>query len=111
MSAPRIRWSRRSRRETLKVLRVAEKRRELFARSRGRWYWRLLGRIAPRFRARCDDLAEERFYGRERGVLSFFRRLLAMGKPPRTKRSPAVTLAREKADSILAELKKARALS
>ncbi|HRW25725.1 MAG TPA: hypothetical protein P5298_15060 [Spirochaetia bacterium] len=108
MSAPRIRWSRRSRRETMKVIRVAEKRRELFTRSRGRWYWRLLGRVAPRFRARCDELADERFYGRERVVLSFFRRLLAMGKPPRTKRAPAVTREREKADAILAELKKAR---
>lgn len=71
MSRSRIRWTRRSRREHLKVIRVAEKR----------------------------------------GVLSFFRRLLAMGKPPRTKRAPAVTRERQKADAILAELRKARASS
>lgn len=111
MSRSRIRWTRRSRREHLKVIRVAEKRRDLFARSRERWYWRLLGRLVPAFRARCDQRAEERFYGRERGVLSFFRRLLSMGKPPRTKRVPAVTRERQKADAILAELRAARASS
>lgn len=111
MNRDRIRWTRRSRREHLKVIHVAEKRRDLFARSRRRWYWRLLGRIAPEFRTKCDELAEARFYGRERGVLAFFHRLLTMGKTPRTKKAPAVTRVREKADAILAELRKARASS
>jgi len=108
MSRQYIRWSRRSRREHLKVIRVADKRRDLFVRSRQRWYWRLLGRIAPEFRTKCDELAEDRFNGRERGILAFFRRLLAMGSMPRTKKAPAVTRERQKADALLAELKKAR---